>query len=312
MKRLIALLLIALVSVILVVTGCAKEEKSTTPAGQATQQAQVKYGGTLKVIYPYMGTSLGWPATSRGGYSFYQIMCLEPLLEQTMDGTIIPRLATGYQIGDDNSITFTLRKGVKFHDGTPFNAEAVKFNFDAMKAEKKGATVNWASVDVVDDYHVKVTYANWTNWVISDFTHAGALYIVSPTAYQKNGLDWMKNHMVGTGPFVQTDWEQDVSVKFEKNKDYWQKGKPYVDRLEIICVVDPVTAQTTILSGGADILNSEADQKVVDMRAKGLQAITRPVGVINIFPDSANADSPLANKKLREAIEYAINKEAIA
>lgn len=287
---------------------------TTTAPGTTTPAAETpKYGGTLTVVYPYMGTSLGWPATSGGGYAMFQQFCLEPLLTQYMDGTIDYRLATGYELDAANkAVILNLRQGVKFHDGTPFNAEAVKFNFEAVIAEKKGASVNWESVEVINEYTVKVNYANWNTWVVADFSLSGNMFIVSPSAYEEHGLDWIKNNMVGTGPFKQVSWEQDVAVVFEKNEDYWDEGKPYVDKVEALCVVDPMTQQAMMLNNEADILNTEADKKVVDMQAKGLEAVTRPVGVINIFPDTANATSPLSKLQVREAIEYAINKEAIA
>jgi peptide/nickel transport system substrate-binding protein len=311
MKKLLMLLLVMLVASGLIIAGCGETTTTTTAQPTTTAAETPKYGGTLTVIYPYMGKSLGWPATSQGGYSLWQQVCLEPLVQQLMDGTFIPRLATDWTIGDDQSVTFTLRQGVKFHDGTDFNAEAVKFNLDAMAAEHRGGSVNWASVDVIDDYHIKITYANWANWAVADFAFAGNLYMVSPTAYENNGLDWTKDNMVGTGPFVQTDKEQDVHIKFDANKDYWQEGKPYLDKLVILCVEDSVTAQTAILSGDADILNTEADQKVIDLQAEGLEAVTRMVGVMNMFMDTANPDSPFAIQANREAVEYAIDKVTI-
>jgi len=260
-----------------------------------------------------MGTSLGWPATGGGATGLYMELCLEPLLQQMMDGSYNYRLATGYKLADDmKSVTFNLRQGVKFHDGSDFNADVAKFNFDAMLAAKKGNTTNWDSTQVVDNYTIKINYKKWTSWVLNDFTYSGGLFIVSKASYDKNGIDWTKTHMIGTGPFKQVSWEQDVAVKFEKYTDYWQKGKPYLDKLEALCVIDPMTMQASMLAGEADILNSEADKKVVDMKNKGLQAISRPVGVINIFPDSANSTSPLANQQNREAIEYAIDKDTLS
>jgi peptide/nickel transport system substrate-binding protein len=283
---------------------------TATTTTTTTPKPTIKTGGTLRVIYPYMGTSLGWPAASLGGYGMYQQFCFETLLRQNMDGSITPRLATSYTIADDlKSMTFTLRQNVKFHDGSTFNAESVKFSLEALKAEKKGDSIYIDSVNIIDANTVKINFTKWLNWLPNDVS---GWQMLSKTAYDKNGLDWMKKNMVGTGPFKQTAWQQDVQMTFEKNKDYWQAGKPYLDKIIVDCVADSVTAQATILAGDADILNTEADKKVVDLRAKGLQAITREVGVCCMFPDSKNPDSPLANKKVREAIEYAIDKDTLS
>jgi peptide/nickel transport system substrate-binding protein len=283
---------------------------TTTATSTTTVASAPKTGGTLKVIYPYMGTSLGWPAASLGGYNLYQQFCFEGLLTQNMDGSISPRLATSYTIADDlKSITFTLRQGVKFHDGTTFDANAVKFSLEALRDAKKGDAVYISSVDVIDPYTAKVNFTQWTNWLVNDFA---SWYMLSPTAFQTNGLDWMKTHMVGTGAFKEGAWQQDVEITFLKNADYWQPGKPYLDKIIVDSVTDSVTAQATILAGDADILNTEADQKVIDLKAKGLSAVSREVGVCDGFVDSKNPASVFANQKLREAVEYAIDKNTLA
>jgi peptide/nickel transport system substrate-binding protein len=279
--------------------------KTTTTTPPKTPKA----GGNLRIIYPYFGDQIGWPA-GQGRATISWQLCFDTLLTQQMDGTLGYALATGYKIGDDlKSVTFTLRQGVKFHDGSPFNAEAVKWNIDQLKAAKVGDTRYMDSVDVLGDYTVRINVNTWLNWLVTDFT---SMWMVSPTAYQKNGVDWIKNNMVGTGPFIQVSYQLDTELKLKKNPDYWIKGKPLVDTVDIMCVTDSMTAQATILSGGADILNTEADQKVISLKQSGLQAITRPVGVMAIWPDSANPASPLANLKVREAMEYAIDKETIA
>ena len=95
---------------------------------------------------------------------------LESLLRQHYDGRIEPWLAESWKIAPDkSSVTLTLRKGVKFHDGTDFNAEAVKFNLEAMKAGKRPGTEDWAVVDVVDNYTVKITLSKYTNVLLTRF-----------------------------------------------------------------------------------------------------------------------------------------------
>jgi len=288
-------------------------QPGATTATTTAPASNIKKGGKLTVIYPYMGTSLGWPAESLGGYQMYQQLCLETLLQEEMDGTITYRLATGYTVAEDlTSITFTLRQGVKFHDGSDFNADVVKFNLEQLMAKKKHDTSFFKSVDILDTYTVRINLNSWINWLVDDFANAGNMYMVSKAAYEKNGAEWMKNNMVGTGPFMVKDWQQDDHLSLVKNPNYWQEGKPYLDELEILVVGDGVTAQATFLAGDADILQSEADQKAADLIAKGTKAALRMVGVANMFPDSRTATSPLSKLKVRQAVNYALDLQTLS
>ena len=117
---------------------------------------------------------------------------LESLLRQDNKGNIIPWLAESYKIADDlKSITFNLRKGVKFHDGSDFNAEAAKWNLDNFIQAKMESS--WASVDILDDYTIRVNITQWTNTVLTSFADAMTpVFMVSKAAFDKNGKDWMK------------------------------------------------------------------------------------------------------------------------
>ncbi|MCX7911345.1 MAG: ABC transporter substrate-binding protein, partial [Dehalococcoidales bacterium] len=269
---------------------------------------------TLVVAEPiFPGGPLGWPADSRFAEVLFQQIALEPLLQQSIDGKFTGRLATEWNVAPDGkSVTFKLRRGVKFHDGSDFNAKAVKFNFDALIPTGKSSFVDWESVEVIDDYTVKVNLKKWTNYSLSSFSYEGGAFIVSPTAYEKNGVEWMRQNMVGTGPFKQVGYERDVQVVYEKFADYWNKGRPYVDKIIYKCVADPMTQEAALKNKELDGMASGADKRLADLVASGLKAVTGVLGVGAYFPDSAHPDSPLANLKVREALEYAIDKEAIA
>jgi peptide/nickel transport system substrate-binding protein len=159
---------------------------------------------------------------------------MEPLLEGKFIGGYEPRLATEYKLAADGlSINFILRKGVKFHDGTDFNAATVKFNVDAMiKAGKYGTNV--LSCEVVDDYTAKITFAKFKNTNLG--TVAGTV-IASPTAVQKNGEKWAAINAVGTGPFKQVSYEPDVKIRLERFDGYWGQ-RPTLMPLRVHFIVD--------------------------------------------------------------------------
>ena len=122
----------------------------------------------------------------------------------------------------------------------------------------------------------------------------------------------MKTHPVGTGPFKFDSYQQDVSAKVTRNPDYWIKGKPYLEGIEFMFVVDPMTAQMTMQTGDAEIANIMGAKAAADYNAIGMKVVLVMDDNCYLAGDTADADSPWANQKVREAVEYAIDKEAIA
>jgi peptide/nickel transport system substrate-binding protein len=234
--------------------------------------------------------------------------CMESLLKGDSNGAVTPWLAESYKVADDlKSITFTIRKGVKFHDGTDFNAKAAQWNLNNQIVAKKQPY--WASVDLIDDNNVRVNFTQFTNTNINTFDGA---WMVSPTAFNLHGIDWMRNNPVGTGPFKFGGFQKDVNYKWVKNPDYWVKGKPYVDAVEINYVADPMTQKSVLLSGQVDMLQVEPGSVSADLQAQGFDYKSTLTVVYSFIPDSGHADSPYSKPKVLQAIDYAINRESIA
>jgi peptide/nickel transport system substrate-binding protein len=238
-------------------------------------------------------------------------MAYEGLVRSQADGTFSPWLAESWEIAPDrSSITFKLREGVKFTDGTDFNAQAVKFNYDAQI--ENGKAPFWASVEVLDDYTVKVNITAWSPTTMMQFGDSSTAGIASPTAFKENGLEWIREHPVGTGAFMFKSFTRDVGQVYVKNPNYWQPDKPYVDVFETIVITDEVTQKAAMQAGEGDVTISELGKATVDFKNMGLEIATGIGTVFSLVPDSANPDSPWSNKLVREAAEYAINREAIA
>jgi peptide/nickel transport system substrate-binding protein len=285
---------------------------SSKPAPSSPAAGTPKYGGTLKLAWDASPAgSVGWPAVLTGDAGFGSQLIFEPLLRGDAKGGLFPCLAESYKTADDKlSITFILRKGVKFHDGTDFNAKAAKWNLDQMIAAK--AQPFWNSVDAVDDYTVRVNLNRWTNFVINSFADTNPSWMVSPTAYDKNGDTWTKNNPVGTGPFKFVSFTRDGDYKVVRNPDYWQKGLPYLDGIQIQYITDATTRKMAGLSGSIDVMTIAPGQLSVDMANAGFTIKTKMETVNILMGDSANADSPWANQKVREAAEYALDREGLA
>ena len=125
----------------------------------------------------------------------------ETLLRTDDKGEVYPWLAESYAISDDlTSITLNLRKGVQFHDGSDFNAKVAKWNIEQYIAA--GSVNFWKSVEMMDDYTVRVNFTKWDNTILSSFADSSfEVYMVSKASYDAKGQQWMVDNPVVNGPF---------------------------------------------------------------------------------------------------------------
>ena len=293
---------------------------TASPSTGPTAAASVpKYGGILRVIGPSMTNNVGWPAGMMGGAFTDMQYCMETLLRGDNKGNLYPWLAESYKIADDlKSITFNLRKGVKFHDGSDFNADAAKWNLDNMiKAHKEP---NWGSADIIDDYTIRVNFTSWKNTLPGSFAEVNSTsvaFMISKAAFDKNGQAWMTANPVGTGPFKFVSFQMDAKLVLTKNPDYWGKDAqgnqlPYLDGVERIVVMDPLTQKAMMQNGEGDVIRVDTGKAGYDLAQLGLKVLSLTDATYYLIPDTANANSPWAKLKVREAAEYAIDREAIA
>ncbi len=272
-----------------------------------------KYGGTLRLILwasPSGTGGLPWELFANDFLSSQHI--IEPLVHVDGEGNLIPCLAESYQVADDlMSVTFNLRKGVKFHDGSDFNAHVAKWNLDNTMANPMAASPYWESVDVIDDYTIKINLNQWVNTILTGFASAGT-WMVSLEAFEQNGEEWMRENPVGTGPFKFESFDRDVSYKAVRNPDYWQEGKPYLDAVEILYVADPLTQKSALEAGEADVLQIEPGKTAADLEAEGFTTAVSVESTFLLMPDTTHPDSPFAIKEVREAVGYALDRAALA
>ncbi|HEX2965077.1 MAG TPA: ABC transporter substrate-binding protein [Syntrophorhabdaceae bacterium] len=286
-------------------------------AGQSLLAAEPKpqYGGTLRFSDLYEGTNIGYPPKmAKTMFNFRQSApAIETLFRFDKTAKPAPWLATGFkENAKARTITLTLRKGVKFHDGTDFNSTAVKWNLDQQVSAKTAGTEKLQSVDVVDDYTIRIGLSEWDSTVVSNMTQ-GLGMMISPTAYQKNGEEWCLKHPVGTGPFKFANWQKDTRITFEKFDGYWQKGKPYIDRIEFITILDSFTRELSLRNGELDLIWTLAAKDLKTLEKDGYVVARRlgGSGARSLVPDSANPKSPFADVKVRRAAAHAIDTGAL-
>jgi peptide/nickel transport system substrate-binding protein len=289
--------------------------KSTLAPSTVAGSAAPKYGGVLKILKKSGMTNFGLPPTTPSDQT-YGRPAVETLV--TVDsqgkGDILPLLATSWKYSPDyKSITFNLRQGVKFHDGTDFNAAAAKYCMDLVRTSPQGVLKNLASVDIVDDYTIRLNLSSYDATLFLNLATARCSGMMSPKALQAMSKDEAMIHPVGTGPFKFVSCQRDVSVKFTKFDGYWQKGKPYLDGMEFACMADTLTRSVSLKSGDGDILGDSPETKdAAELQASGkYKIILAPSSVYGLIGDSAHSDSPYSNIKVRQAAAYAIDSKAI-
>jgi peptide/nickel transport system substrate-binding protein len=276
--------------------------KPSTSAKASSTVAQPQSGGIYKVMIRTNSNVFGYPPRMVGAAKDYA--------PPFFDGKYKPGLALSWDTSaDGKAITFKLRQGVTFHDGTPFNAQAVKFNLDNLIPPKATLLSGITSVDVVDEYTVKLNLPAYNNLILFHFAANPATYMYSPEALTKNGADWAATHPVGTGPFILKEFQPNVSLTLVKNPNYWQKGLPYLDGIEIKQVTNPMTQMLTLKAGQANAIYA-VQEAAAQLRDQGYPLQIAPGALISMTFDTKNSEI-FSKPKVRQAIEYAIDKEAI-
>jgi peptide/nickel transport system substrate-binding protein len=243
-------------------------------------------------------------------------------LVRFQDGSLAvePALATDWEISEDGTVyTFELRQGVNFHDGTPFNAEAVKFNFDRMLDESHPyydtgpfpLSFYFSAIQetrVVDEYTVQLILNEPFAPLMSNLAYPTGL-LVSPTAVETYGEDFGRNP-VGTGAFQFVEWQSNTSVTVEANEDYWD-GSVGVDQVIFRPITDANTRVTEMLSGGLDLMVEVPPDSVQVFEQRDEFTVYEQAGPHLWFLILNLREGPFTSKAMRQAVNYAIDKEGL-
>lgn len=292
--------------------GCASENESTVTAANPGTESKVltmAVGAELNTLYP-----LNMDVQNNVGTK----LCYEGLVNY-VDGEIAPCLAERWEFSEDGTdLTFYLKEGVTYHDGTPFNGEAVKRvfefgrenqNFSAIKA-----VANLESVEVVDEYTVIFHYPAPYFAYLNDFCYPEVMILVSPEVIEDGNFQNMKD-VVGTGPYIYEEIVDGDYVKFIRNENYWGE-QPYYDEVIIKYIPESSARLQALQNGEIDLIYGSALLTWDDYE----QAVTLPniKGVVSDYDSNTrnlilNASGTYLNdSKVREAVAYAIDKEALS
>jgi peptide/nickel transport system substrate-binding protein len=326
MKKVLIPLVLIMVAILLF-TGCGSKATTTTQpsstpsikpilettvSATTTPAQTIKKGGTLKFLYPFSPTTTpGWPGDSKNLQKLWTCwVTFEALVKLGSDGQPIPWLATSWKWSPDSKyIDFTLRQNVKFSDGTVFNADAVKLHFDQLITDKDATTTNWEKTEKIDDYTFRLYIKSF---VVSFWgSVCGFSTVIASPTVLKQGVEYAKEHPVGTGPFLFKSLVKDVQMSFVKNPNYWQAGKPYLDGIDMITVKESLTQQAKLVAGEGDLLVLQFGKINKDMADKGFNVFAQFAGTNFMEFDTKNQGSPTNDVNVRLAIDYALDKKAM-
>jgi peptide/nickel transport system substrate-binding protein len=238
----------------------------------------------------------------------------DPLIKRTADGEFRPYLAESMEPNADLTVwTLTLRPDVRFHDGTPLNAQALKTIFDeyltAPTSNVKNTLAEVTSLDVVDDLTATYTLKA-PNAAFPDLLTGSPGWPFSPTAAAAAGAD-AGSEPVGTGPFSFVSWQRDSNFVVEKNEDYWQEGLPHLDGITFRPIPDEDTRLSSLQSGDVDAIQTLRQSTVA--KARDLDGVDNYEYLGNNSGSSIinTSIAPFDDLRVRQALAYAIDQPAL-
>jgi ABC-type transport system substrate-binding protein len=281
---------------------------------------QPGYGGTLRVAWEQDVTGFD-PHWSSGLQVQYVVGNLfDSLMTIDEDLNYVPELAESWEMQDNGKVyVFRLRKGVKFHDGTDFDAAAVAWNFERIMDPEEQAFARpffeiIEAVEPLDAHTVKFTlkYPSQTFLPTLAIYRVGFL-IKSPNTYKTWERKDAHLHPAGTGPFKLAEWEPNQLILLEKNPNYFKNGLPYLDRIELKIMKEGITRSTALRAGEVDFINyvpkEQVDLLAKDPKIQVLQGLdTQSVNI-----SFNHAKKPFDDVRVRQALGgYGIDRHVIA
>lgn len=314
MRKLLMFLFVLALSVL---AACSSDSSTTTgeAATGSSSDTDVSSKDTLRIGLdddpPQLDPHLSSAAVDRQTFQslYNKLIDIDENLE------FVPELATSWKESEDGlTYVFTLQEGVKFHDGTDFNAEAVKYNFDRMLdpdfASPRFSELNMVKeVNVLGDYEIEVVLSEPFAPFLSVLTDRAGM-MVSPAAAEELGKDFA-NQPVGTGPYKFVDRQTQSHIKLERFEDYWGEA-PAIANVEIRPFPDANVRVTNLVSGDLDLLNKVA--------YKDIQALKDNPDITLLEKDALGFQGlhlntqaePFTNKAIRQAVNLAIDRQAIS
>jgi peptide/nickel transport system substrate-binding protein/glutathione transport system substrate-binding protein len=280
----------------------------------AAGAAEPRRGGVLRWAQPNNPASLD-PMTGRTAGEFTVLYALYDGLIDFDPHTLAlkPGLAKSWRFTAATTLALDLVENAVFHDGTPFDAAAAKFNLDRYRTDPRSnakadiATVS--AVEVTGKYAI-VLHLSRPNAALPAILTDRVGLMVSPTAITTKGPN-LDRKPVGTGPWKLVSWQDNDRIVVARNEHYWKPGLPYLDGFNMQIIGEPATGLRSLMAGENDLAtNLVAQQKLVAERSgKLVTQVSRSMGMAGIYLNYGRP--PLDDLRIRQALNYAVNREEL-
>lgn len=316
MSKKITAVFMTILMLSLLLAGCSNSQSTSSSSGQGNSglSAPAKTDNTLTIAVDANFTSMNPHDTNDTlSYSAQKTM-YQGLFGFDKKMKVVPVLATNYKVSKDGTVyTINLKKGIKFQDGTPFNAKAVKVNIDRLANPKNHLKRHSLFAMVkktvpVDQDTVKIYLKKPFGAFINNLAHPAGM-MISPKALKKWGKK-VARHPVGTGPFKFKEWVPGDHLTVVKNKNYWQKGYPKVDKITFKPVPENGSRIAMLKTGEADFIYPVPPEQAKKIDGKNNISVQAKPSIIVQYLSMNTMKKPFNDPKVRKAVNYAINKKA--
>ena len=315
-------LVAVLVVLALMAAACGDSNDTSTsdtaaPSTAAPTTAAPASGGELVIALTTQPNALDGVNSAERNASNVSQQIFDPLVWINDDGEFEPALAESWTVSDDGlSYTFDLRQDVVFHNGEPFNADAVVFSWEVQKNPENqyfDVYERAVAVNKIDEFTVEIVSPEVNSLFLG--LVAAAWFFFPPVYYEEVGLSGFSQAPVGTGPFMLTEWIQGDRIVLDKNPDYWREGFPKLDRLTFRGITESSTRTAAIQTGEVDIVSRLSPDEAASLEGvSGVTIIEYPtnrVYYITFNNLTSGIGEPTESPLVRQALNYAVDVQGI-
>jgi peptide/nickel transport system substrate-binding protein len=296
----------------------AQRQGETMPSATTVQSGSTRldsrYGGELVYAYGVEPRTL-FPAYELGSNAqeMWLNIC-ENLVEIDERNEIVPWLAESWQVSEDGrNYTLRLRVGVRFTDGTPLDAQAVKFVFEETRRQHFVASNLLEGLERIETPHPETVVFRFREPLAAFLPNLAyrSLCIWSPAAYRERGIAGMSTSPVGTGPFLLDEWRHGEYIRFVRNPHYWQPGLPYLDALRVVLVEETGVRTMMVETAEVDRAVELSDFDLGWLDQHPHVTVRKVASMRQYYVVLNNLRPPLDNVQVRQALNFAVDKVGI-